>query len=244
MKYSIFISVVFLLSSCYITKSAHKYKSDTLIIKKLTEHTYVHTSYLDTDDFGKVACNGMIVIDQGEAVIIDSPTDGPAAIELINWIESKQNSRVVAVVATHFHMDCLGGLEEFHNRSIISYAHYKTTELAREHNRVVPYVGFEDQMEISVGQSFIINQYAGEGHTVDNIVSYFPSDQVLFGGCLIKSQGASKGNLEDANTAQWSQTVRNVKAKFPSVKKVIPGHGDSGGVELLDYTIELFEQDK
>ena len=60
---------------------------------------------------------------------------------------------------------------------------------------------------------------------------------------MIKSQGASKGNLEDANTAQWSQTVRNVKAKFPSVKKVIPGHGDSGGVELLDYTIELFEQD-
>ena len=243
MNHSIFISIVLLCSSCFITKSANQYKSDTLIIKKLTEHTYVHTSYLDTDDFGKVACNGMIVIDQGEAVIIDTPTEGRATIELINWIESKQNSIVIAVVATHFHMDCLGGLEEFHNRNVISYAHYKTTELARENNNVVPYVGFEDQIEINVGESVIINQYAGEGHTVDNIVCYYAPDQVLFGGCLIKSQGASKGNLEDANTAQWSQTVRNVKSKFPAVKKVIPGHGPNGGIELLDYTIELFEQD-
>jgi metallo-beta-lactamase class B len=31
------------------------------------------------------------------------------------------------------------------------------------------------------------------------------------------------------------------KFGYPNVKKVIPGHGKLGGIELLDYTIHLFE---
>ena len=40
--------------------------------------------------------------------------------------------------------------------------------------------------------------YFGEGHTKDNIMGYFTEDQALFGGCLIKKVGASKGYLGDA----------------------------------------------
>jgi metallo-beta-lactamase class B len=73
------------------------------------------------------------------------------------------------------------------------------------------------------------------------VVAYFPTDQVLFGGCLIKEVGATVGYLGDANTSAWSETVTRVKANFPKVKTVIPGHGKVGGVDLLDYTIRLFE---
>jgi metallo-beta-lactamase class B len=52
---------------------------------------------------------------------------------------------------------------------------------------------------------------------------------------------ATKGFLGDANVKDWSATVRKVKQAFPSVKLVIPGHGEIGGQELLDYTIELFK---
>jgi metallo-beta-lactamase class B len=72
-------------------------------------------------------------------------------------------------------------------------------------------------------------------------VGYFPSDNVLFGGCLIKEMQATKGFLGDANVKNWSATVRKVKHAFPSVKLVIPGHGQIGGQELLDYTIKLFK---
>jgi len=66
-------------------------------------------------------------------------------------------------------------------------------------------------------------------------------DNVLFGGCLVKEVGAGKGNLEEANPTAWPESVRNVKAKYPDVKMVVPGHGAWGGIELLDYTINLFE---
>ena len=86
-----------------------------------------------------------------------------------------------------------------------------------------------------------IAEYFGEGHTKDNIVGYFPADKTLFGGCLIKKVGAGNGNLEDANTDNWSKTVRKIKRKYHSAEIVIPGHGKSGGIELLDYTIQLFD---
>jgi metallo-beta-lactamase class B len=84
-------------------------------------------------------------------------------------------------------------------------------------------------------------KYFGEGHTKDNVVGYFPSENILFGGCLIKELKATKGYLGDANIAQWPNTVERIKEQYPNIKIVIPGHGAIGGSELLDYTIKLFQ---
>jgi metallo-beta-lactamase class B len=35
----------------------------------------------------------------------------------------------------------------------------------------------------------------------------------------------------------------NLKVAISSVKLVIPGHGEIGGQELLDYTINLFKHE-
>src|SRR5690606_17666948 len=44
------------------------YQSENLIIEKLSENVYQHISFLQTNDFGKVDCNGMIVVNQNEAI--------------------------------------------------------------------------------------------------------------------------------------------------------------------------------
>ncbi|MEZ4957420.1 MAG: hypothetical protein R2825_27935 [Saprospiraceae bacterium] len=103
---------------------------------------------------------------------------------------------MVGVVVTHFHDDCLGGLNEFHNKQIPSYTSFKTIELAKLEDNPEPLNGFDDYLELKVGNKKVINQFLGEGHTKDNIVSYFPAEKVLFGGCLIKTLGASKGIWE------------------------------------------------
>jgi metallo-beta-lactamase class B len=218
------------------------YKSETLTIEKLTEHTLLHISYLNTNDFGKVACNGMIVIDNGEALIFDTPADDNTSKELIDWVENNLNCKVRGVIVTHFHTDCLGGLAEFHNRQIPSYATNKTIALAKSHNWTLPQYGFDVELVTQVGRKKVLNKYFGEGHTQDNIVSFFATEKVLFGGCLIKAIDAGNGNLEDANVNDWSTTVKKIKNEFPKAKVIIPGHGKTGGQELLDYTIKLFEK--
>ena len=103
-----------------------------------------------------------------------------------------------------------------------------------------PENGFSDSLKLNVGNEYVTVKYFGEGHTKDNVVGYFPAENVMFGGCLIKEIDASKGYLGDANLETWSATVEKVKAAYPVVKFVVPGHGDYGSSKLLDYTIKLF----
>ncbi len=216
------------------------YESATLKIEPLTEHTYLHVSYLETESFGKVACNGIIVFNDGEAIVFDTPTNDAVSEELLDWLKSNDLD-VKAVVATHFHEDCLGGLQAFHDKLIPSYANQKTIDLVKDKGVAIPTIGCSNTLKLQDGTEDIILDFVGEGHTVDNIVVYFPKDKTLFGGCLIKSVGAGKGNLEDANIEEWSKTVSNIKVRYPNATLIVPGHGKYGDKGLLDYTIALFK---
>lgn len=227
-------------TSTFVAKEV--YSSDSLKINQIDEHSYQHISYLKTESFGLVSCNGLVVVDGDEAIIFDTPTNNFAADELLKWLETSQGKVLKAVVVTHFHNDCLGGLETFHAAKVPSYASFKTIDLAKKENLGVPQNGFEKEKKLKVGKNFVDLSYFGEGHTKDNTVGYFPKDKILFGGCLIKEVGASKGYLGDSNEKNWAKTVKSIKLRYPNIKTVVPGHGAVGGTELLDYTIELFSK--
>jgi len=217
------------------------YKSETLIIQQLSGQVYQHISYLNTESFGNVPCNGMIVTNNNEAIVLDTPTNDETSEELINWITKTLKCKIIAVIPTHYHTDNLGGLNEFHKHGIPSYAYQKTIRIAQENNESIPQNSFENSLELKIGDEKIITEFLGEGHTCDNVICYFPAENVMFGGCLIKAVGAGKGNLEEANPDVWSETVKKVKLKYPETQIVMPGHGQTGGPELFDYTIRLFE---
>lgn len=219
------------------------FKTESLIIKRLSDHIYQHISFLNTETFGRVDCNGMIVVNGNEAIVFDTPADKQSSLELISQVSKQLNCKINAIVATHFHEDCVAGLEVFHEYNIPSYANKKTVEFlkAKDNKLKIPNNGFENKLTLRVGDKSVHTEYFGEGHTKDNVIGYFPEDEAIFGGCLIKAVGAGKGNLEDANVQAWSETVIKIKQKYPEVKIVIPGHGKTGGVALFDYTIDLFK---
>lgn len=236
-----FFFYLVLFVTTFFTFLTHSFgQSDILKVEKIAPNTYRHISYLQTDTFGKVECNGMVVVSGGEAIVIDSPADDASSRELIEYVEEELKSKIIAVIPTHFHIDCIGGLLEFQASWIPSYAYFMTQNLTAFHQLPIPQERFEESKTFQVGTEELIVEFLGEGHTIDNVVAYFPKDRVLFGGCMIKSQGAGKGNLEDANVEAWPETVAKVKERFPELKWVIPGHGPSGGINLLDDTIQLF----
>lgn len=216
------------------------YKSENLIITQISENSFIHTSFKQTNDFGNVPCNGLIVKNSDEAIVFDTPVNDKSSEELIQWINKTLHAKINAVIPTHFHDDSAGGLLAFHHHHIPSYSYSKTIELARENNFIVPQNSFSDSLILKVGHEKTITKFFGEGHTKDNTVGYFPSENILFGGCLLKELEASKGYLGDANIKTWSGTVEKVKKEYPDVKIVVPGHGEYGDQKLLDYTIALF----
>ncbi|WP_044202148.1 subclass B1 metallo-beta-lactamase [Flammeovirga sp. OC4] len=217
------------------------YVSHQLVIRPLTEHVILHTSFLETQSYGRVPCNGVVVMDDGEAIIIDSPTNEESSIELLEWL-NKQNVNVKGVVPTHFHIDCLAGLNYFHSKGITSYGSLHTAQLAKKTNHTPPQKTFTDTLTLNVDDHQILLKFEGAGHTHDNIVAYIPSDKVLFGGCLVKAEGWGKGNLEDADTTEWSNSVMKTMLEFPEVEVVVPGHGGVGDISLLENTIKMFKQ--
>jgi metallo-beta-lactamase class B len=217
------------------------YKSELLVITQISENAFTHVSYLQTNDFGNVPCNGLVVKSDNEVVIYDTPTNDTVSNVLIKWVSEYLNSKIVAIIPTHFHNDCLGGLNAFHDSGISSFANNQTIALAKLNNYTLPLKGFDDSLVLKFGNQTTIIKHFGEGHTRDNVVGYFPSENILFGGCLIKELDATKGYLGDANVYAWSNTVSRIKKAYPNLKIVIPGHGEIGDTSLLDYTISLFK---
>lgn len=240
MKPGLLISILLtLLASCkpHQQPLAH-YKSDRLKIEPLSEKVYLHTSYLQTESFGKVPCNGLIYIHDSEALIFDTPVGDTASAELLSWLK---NITIKGVVVTHFHIDCLGGLNQFHTNNIPSYATSHTIALALANDsNLLPQLTIAPEHPFEVGNTYVLTRYFGAGHTADNIVGYIPDEKTLFGGCLIKSLGASRGNLADADTTHWPITIKRIKEAYPELTMVVPGHGQPGNSQLLDYTIGLF----
>lgn len=246
MKLLLLITLTFVFLGCKSTtpenfRQHELYRTETLIITQLSPNAFQHTSFKQTNDFGNVACNGLVVRSGKETVVFDTPVSNEVSAELINWIRDSLNCRINAVVPTHFHDDCLGGLNAFHDKGIPSHANTRTIALALENQFAVPQNAFTDSLVIKIADETVLVKYFGEGHTSDNVVGYFPSENVLFGGCLVKSLNAGKGFLGDANLSEWPKTVEMVKAAFPEVRYVVPGHGNPGDSALLGYTIRLFK---
>jgi metallo-beta-lactamase class B len=81
--------------------------------------------------------------------------------------------------------------------------------------------------------------YPGPSQAPDKVAIYFPSRQILYGGCMVLA-GEKPGNIADADLTTWPQAIRALTKLRVSV--VIPGHGDRLDPGLLQHTIDVLEK--
>jgi metallo-beta-lactamase class B len=220
--------------------SIHELGED-LRVEPVAPGVWRHVSVKIVPQFGGVPANGLIVIGEESAALIDTPwTDEQSAL-LFEFAESELGVKIAHVVATHSHGDCMGGLAEAHRRGAQSYALELTAEFAKSAGDPIPQRTFTEDYRISLGGIDLELRYFGGGHTRDNIVVWLPQRKLLFGGCLVKRKGGSPGYTAEADLSAWPETIRKVIAAFPEATIVVPGHGSPGTVDYLKYTIDLAE---
>lgn len=209
-----------------------------LKIEYLEEGIYLHTSFEKYDDWGLVASNGLIVLDNKDAYIIDTPTSVKDTEELLTWIEA-QGFTAKASLSTHFHHDSSAGIPFLNSKSIPTYASTLTNTLMLKDAR-------EQAKHSFNGNSFWLLKdkievfYPGAGHTQDNVVVWIPAQKMLFGGCFVKPHGL--GNLEDAVLEDWPESAKNLIAQYGKATRVVPGHGNIGDASLLKTTLHLAQE--
>ncbi len=209
--------------------------TDKLTATKIAEGVYVHT--YDNS-------NGIVFINNGEAIIVSTPPSDDATLKLINWTKEQFKAKIVGYIIDRWHPDAMEGLDVVQKLGIKSYSSELTRTIAKEKGLPIPDAGFDSKLELKAGNEKLICQYFGPAHTIDGIVVWIPKEKILFGGNEIRNYNGWVGNIADANLNEWSNTIKKVKNEFGSARIVIPGHGNYGGPELLDYTINLYKPNK
>lgn len=214
--------------------------SENLEITELATNVYLHVSYYQTQNFGKVGANGLIIVENGQALMIDTPWDDTQTAELYYWVKNSLQATITTVIVTHWHQDCMGGLNYLDSMGVKSYANQMTIDIAEEKDLPIPQYGFTDSLKFYFQNIPIESYYYGAGHSSDNIVVWLPTKYILFGGCVIKDiDAANLGNLADANITAWPITLQKIMTHFYNARIIVPGHGAIGNHELIEHTLEL-----
>ncbi|MCU4177516.1 subclass B1 metallo-beta-lactamase [Carboxylicivirga sp. N1Y90] len=216
---------------------------DDIQLIHLQDSIFVHITWRESDTFGRFPSNGLLVVKDGNALLVDTPMDIDKTERLCKYIRDHFKAEPSHLIIGHYHDDCLGGLPYLEKHGIKSIAHILTKAKCRELNLAEPNTTFSDSLNFDFNGVPIVCRFFGAGHSFDNITVWLPTQQVLFGGCLVKSYHSTNlGNLSDAVTNEWENTIINIIKTYPVIKTVVPGHGNFGGSELLYRTVELVQQ--
>ncbi|MEP7144806.1 MAG: BlaB/IND/MUS family subclass B1 metallo-beta-lactamase [Ferruginibacter sp.] len=189
-----------------------------------------------------IPANGMYLVTDSGVVMFDTPWDTTQFQPLLDSIKFKHHKEVVICIATHSHKDKTAGLEFLKERGVQTFTTKQTDEISKRKGEKRAEFLMEKDTFFSVGQYKFQTYYAGPGHTADNIVIWFNTDKILYGGCLVKSVEATDlGNLEEANVNEWVATIKNIQAKFKNPTFIITGHQSWMSKNSLNHTLKLIK---
>jgi metallo-beta-lactamase class B len=210
--------------------------------------------------------NSLIVeMANSDLVLVGTPYTPAAMSEVLKWISGYYGQRKMIAINTGYHVDNLGGNSALINQGIPVYGSDLTAQLLKERgeqtrlvilgmltgkanesyyqaHKEIPYVAptkqfpIEQGLTLSLGDEQVIVYYPGPSQAPDKVVVYFPSQKVLFGGCMILG-GDQIGNTSDADLKNWPVAVSKLKQFDADV--VVPGHGDRLDTGLIEHTITL-----
>lgn len=214
-----------------------------LLVTRLNDRVYVHTTY-GVYQKSSVPSNGLIIKTNDGVVLVDTGwdtvNDTDNSRQLIQWVADSLRQPIRFCIVTHAHEDRVGGISEFRKAGIRIISTPLTAQKSIKLGYEAPEGILPSDTTLMVGQEPIRCYFPGEGHTSDNIVVWLPNQQILHGGCFVKSVAAfGMGNIADANLNEWANSVRNVIRQFGTARIVVPGHEEWGDTKSLEHTLNL-----
>jgi metallo-beta-lactamase class B len=103
---------------------------------------------------------------------------------------------------------------------------------------VLPTITHKGDFELQQGGIKVF--YLGPSHTPDGVFVYFPGQQVLYGGCILKEQ---LGNLAYADLDAYPQTLRKLQKLKLDIETIIAGHWSPvHGPGLIEHYLDLLAE--
>jgi len=196
-------------------------------------------------------------------VLVNAPATEASTRVLLGYLEARFGQRRLTVINSHHHIDSVGGNALLLERGAEVIASAQTAALIASdtpadivhivRDQLVP-PQFEPDFEqtrlaqpsrtfeaaagltLRFGAEEVRIFHPGAAHSIDNVVVFFPSRALLFGGCMVRS-GDSLGPADGADYAQWPSAIARLQSLQPAL--VVPGHGARFDAQQLDGTLAL-----
>ncbi len=187
---------------------------------------------------GMLACNCSIVGDEktGEAVVID-PGD---ETDRIKEVLAKHNLHPKYIIATHAHIDHVGGLEQLKRATgaaVLMHAAdlplYENVAVQAEWLGVLPPEVVNVDQFLKEGDSLRFGAYLLEvlhtpGHSPGSLSLHLAGPQTkIFSGDTLFQQSIGRTDLWGGSYEQILKSIHNRLLIFPDETPVFPGHGSS-----------------
>lgn len=203
MKYKLLIITI--LSSYYLSFSQSIKINDSLEVKKISNSIYIHISTTEIKGWGKVSSNGILIIDNKKAFLVDTPSNTPITKSLVCCKSCTLNPEIIGFIPGHWHSDCIVGMEYIKLIGIKIYSNQLTNNILIEKARPSTNISFQDSINISLNNRNIKCYYLVGGYPHDKIVVLIPYEKILFGGCMVRDCNLNRLG----NTAYTVEIIEN-----------------------------------
>ena len=185
---------------------------------------------------GMLACNCSIVGDEetGEAIVID-PGD---EIERVQEVLARHKLRAKYIVATHAHIDHVGGLAELKRATgaaVLMHASdlplYKNLAMQAEWLGLLPPGVVDVDQFLKEGDALRFGSHVLEvlhtpGHSPGSLSLHLPGEQQkIFSGDTLFQGSIGRTDLWGGSYEEILRSIHNRLLIFPDETPVFPGHG-------------------
>ncbi len=175
-------------------------------------------------------------------IVVDSKME-EGAEKLAIEINSTAKGRPVLVVNTHYHFDHSSGNHFYPGQTILAGAGYTPeTWLQEAKKEDTPTKWLTDKMNIRMGDDtvtiFTLNMIA---HTAGDVFVYSHKRKMLFAGDVILN--GQVPSINNGDPEGYLVAFDRLEKEY-DIQKIVPGHGPTGGVELLQNFRQYFNDMK
>jgi glyoxylase-like metal-dependent hydrolase (beta-lactamase superfamily II) len=187
--------------------------------------------------------NSGILTSDSLVIVIDTKMD-EAAKQLYEKVKALAGNKPILVINTHYHPDHSKGNSYYKGQTIIAGGNYTKELWIKEAGaESLPTEWLKDRMDIKMGDDTLtILNLAKDIHTASDMVVYLHKRKMLFGGDVILNKQAPV--LMGKADPDAYMTAFDALPKLFEIKKIVPGHGAMGGIELIDVFREYFNDMK
>jgi cyclase len=202
-------------------------------------------------DSHKGYANTVVIEMQHYLVVVDGSYPGRVE-ELLQEIPTLSAKPIKYAFMTHHHGDHAYGNALWTKAGVTTLAtqgvreemdryepeRWRAAQPKRDDMRSLPYGDVERPKQTFRGAKFVLRDgsrevdflYLGWGHTRGDGYVWLPKEHILCTGDAVVNGPRNK--LWDADLANWPRVIAKAEALGP--KLVLPGHGQPGGVEMME----------